>query len=72
LILNLIPLLAAVGAIVAHGERLRWPEILVERSSEAPPTAAAVLDDSSPSDTRSPVDLHDAAGPVLASLLVGE
>jgi drug/metabolite transporter (DMT)-like permease len=59
LILNLIPVLAAVGAIVALGERLRWPEILGGALVVGASTAAAVLDGSSPSDTRSPVDLYD-------------
>jgi drug/metabolite transporter (DMT)-like permease len=59
LILNLIPVLAAVGAIVALGERLRWPEILGGALVVGAATAAAVLDGSSPSDTRSPVDLYD-------------
>jgi len=59
LILNLIPVLAAVGAIVALGERLRWPEILGGALVVGAATAAGVLDGRSPSETRSPVGIRD-------------
>lgn len=59
LILNLIPVLAAVGAVVALGERLRWPEILGGALVVGGATAAAVRDGRSSSETRSPVDIRD-------------
>jgi len=59
LILNLIPVLAAVGAIVALGERLRWPEILGGALVVGAATAAAFLDGRSPSDAQSPLGITD-------------
>ena len=44
LILNLIPVLAAGGAVVALGERPRWPEILGGMLVVGAATAAAALD----------------------------
>jgi drug/metabolite transporter (DMT)-like permease len=43
LILNLIPVLAVGGAVVALGERLRWPEILGGALVVGAATTAAVL-----------------------------
>ena len=48
LILNLIPVLAAGGAVVALGERLRWPEIVGGMLIVGAATAAAALDGRSP------------------------
>ena len=47
LILNLIPVLAAGGAVAALGERLRWPEIVGGLLVVAAATAAATLDERS-------------------------
>ena len=47
LILNLIPVLAAGGAVAALGERLRWPEIVGGLLVVAAATASATLDERS-------------------------
>jgi drug/metabolite transporter (DMT)-like permease len=44
LILNLIPVLAAGGAVVALGERLHWPEVVGGMLVVGAATAAAALD----------------------------
>lgn len=44
LILNLIPVLAAAGAVLALGERLRWPEVVGGLLVVGAATAAAVFD----------------------------
>jgi drug/metabolite transporter (DMT)-like permease len=55
LILNLIPVLAAGGAIAALGERLRWPEIVGGLLVVGAATAAAALDGHSPAGPNQPV-----------------
>lgn len=55
LILNLIPVLAAGGAVVALGERLRWPQIVGGLLVVGAAAAAAALDGRSPDDVRSPL-----------------
>ena len=52
LILNLIPVLAAAGAVVALGERLHWPEIAGGVLVVGAATAAAALDGRSPDHSR--------------------
>jgi drug/metabolite transporter (DMT)-like permease len=54
LILNLIPVLAAGGAVVVPGERLRWPEIVGGVLVVSAAAAAAPLDGTSPDDVRPP------------------
>jgi drug/metabolite transporter (DMT)-like permease len=56
LILNLIPVLAAGGAVVVLGERLRWPEIVGGMLVVGAATAAATLDWRSPDNPRTPVE----------------
>jgi len=54
LILNLIPVLAAAGAVVALGERLSWPEILGGVLVVGAATAAATVDGHSPAEREDP------------------
>jgi drug/metabolite transporter (DMT)-like permease len=54
LILNLIPVLAAGGAVAVLGERLRWPEIVGGVLVVSAAAAAAPLDGTSPDDVRPP------------------
>jgi drug/metabolite transporter (DMT)-like permease len=55
LILNLIPVLAAGGAVVALGERLRWPEIVGGMLVVGAAAAAAARDGRSPDCPQPPV-----------------
>ena len=59
LILNLIPVLAAGGAVIALGERLHWPEIVGGALVVGAATAAVILDGRSPAGARSSAAIRD-------------
>ncbi len=58
LILNLIPVLAAAGAVVALGERLRWPEVVGGALVVGAATAAAARDGRAPGNPRPRLAAH--------------